>query len=162
MLLTSDNYAEIFTSELKTSVASCWITQFAIQHPTGHSSTPFKSFWNTLHAAPSHLNDCRLIISSTPSKINTSPVNWSAIRSLAAAGWQVRILTPSKTLHAKTALFDRSRLIIGSHNWTQSALFNNLEASLLTSEHRHVIPWTTVFLSTWNQANAYCDPHSSP
>jgi len=38
----------------------------------------------------------------------------------------------SRTTHAKIAIVDNETAVLGSHNWTESTLTNNHEASILT------------------------------
>jgi phosphatidylserine/phosphatidylglycerophosphate/cardiolipin synthase-like enzyme len=61
---------------------------------------------------------------------NVSGDNADTARKLKAAGINVCMDAPDRTMHTKMVVIDRRTLFIGSHNLTQSALKYNREASV--------------------------------
>ncbi len=75
----------------------------------------------------------------------------SDVEQLAGAGIPVRMDHDEAHMHHKFALFDGSRVITGSYNWTRSAARNNQENLVLSSDPRLVDPFRRVFHDLWNR-----------
>ena len=69
--------------------------------------------------------------SSQVSDKHVAPAAW-----LRAHGVQVVIDEIDRTTHAKTLVVDDRQVVIGSHNWTHSALLQNRELSLAVDDPR--------------------------
>jgi len=57
----------------------------------------------------------------------------------------------NKSLHAKFIIFDDKEVIIGSHNITQKALFNNIELAILIDELDKVNVILDIFNKIWRK-----------
>lgn len=73
----------------------------------------------------------------------------SDIDHLARQGIEVKIDNTSYHMHHKFALFDNTRLINGSFNWTRSASRFNTEDLTLTEDRRHIQAFSCKFEQLW-------------
>lgn len=73
----------------------------------------------------------------------------SDVRRLAESGVPVRLERSEAHMHHKFALFDRTRLLTGSYNWTRSAAQVNYENVLISTDPRLVLPFCRVFDELW-------------
>lgn len=100
--------------------------------PEASTSTHImKALWHALRAAPSRGVKCSAILGSS---LMAAPGTMAADRSrqaLEEAGWLAVCSRSPKVMHAKTCVFDETRTLIGSHNWTGAALSANTETSVL-------------------------------
>jgi len=49
-------------------------------------------------------------------------------------GWEVIQMPDTQLMHAKSVVFDKEQLLIGSHNWTLPGLMINYETSVLVED----------------------------
>jgi mitochondrial cardiolipin hydrolase len=75
----------------------------------------------------------------------------SDIRRLVEAGVAVRLERTEAHMHHKFALFDRTRLLTGSYNWTRSAADVNYENVLISADPRLVLPFCRAFDTLWEE-----------
>ncbi len=68
---------------------------------------------------------------------------------LLSAGCQARLLHSKKLLHTKMLLVDDVKLVIGSHNYTQSAFSANEEASVLVTMPDRDNNFVKYFTALW-------------
>jgi phosphatidylserine/phosphatidylglycerophosphate/cardiolipin synthase-like enzyme len=73
----------------------------------------------------------------------------SDVRWLVEAGVPVRMDKTEAHMHHKFALFDRTRLLTGSYNWTRSAADVNHENILVSDDPRLVLPFCRAFDDLW-------------
>ena len=95
------------------------------------STAVMRMLWQALRAAPSRGVTCSAILGAS---LMAAPGTMAADRSrqaLADAGWLAICDRSARVMHAKTAVFDASRALVGSHNWTGAALSANTETSVL-------------------------------
>lgn len=77
----------------------------------------------------------KLYQSDAPDPKNDEAAAWLTAHGIAVVWDEV-----SRTSHAKVLLVDDRQALIGSHNWTRAALFDNREASVLLSDPTAVAP----------------------
>ncbi len=70
---------------------------------------------------------------------------------MARAGVPVKIDRTPNHMHHKFALFDRSRLLTGSYNWTRSAAKYNEENFIITDDRSLIVPFENEFDRLWNE-----------
>ncbi|MEM4546663.1 MAG: phospholipase D-like domain-containing protein, partial [Nitrososphaerota archaeon] len=58
--------------------------------------------------------------------------------------------SPTTTTHAKLIIIDNETVIIGSHNWTESALTRNHETSIMIQDKETATKLTNYFMRIWN------------
>lgn len=65
-------------------------------------------------------------------------------------GFDVRYATKAyKTTHSKIMIVDRERILVGSHNFSNSALYKNREASVIISDMDTVKEFLEEFETDW-------------
>lgn len=86
---------------------------------------------------------------------NTMGGENSAIHNeLAAKGFNIRYAsTQYKLTHAKIMIIDGKFVLVGSHNFSNSALYENREASVIISDDIIIRQFLDVFETDWQIAN---------
>ena len=67
------------------------------------------------------------------------------------AGIPVRVDRSEHHMHHKFAIFDKSKLLTGSYNWTRSAALNNEENFLITTDGGLLKAFTREFDKLWRE-----------
>lgn len=82
--------------------------------------------------------------------------NYAMARDLAAAGVLVRF-APQKfsRLHAKFAIVDDEKVLVGSTNWSFHAMFLNREAAVILKDGSSIEEFSSVFESDWEESDAF-------
>ena len=81
--------------------------------------------------------------------------NLATAEFLAAKGIEVRWATTDyANTHSKLAIIDGKRVLVGSINWSHSALYANREAELLVENERLAQEFLAAFEQDWAQASA--------
>lgn len=68
---------------------------------------------------------------------------------LASRGIPSRCVAVQRLMHAKAVIADREVVVIGSHNFTQTALQSNLEFSVLFSDRDFCADFMRIFDTLW-------------
>ncbi|MFH2106893.1 MAG: phospholipase D-like domain-containing protein [Candidatus Micrarchaeota archaeon] len=85
-----------------------------------------------------------------------SEENTRTFERLKSAGIEVRWASESfKLTHSKFIIIDKKTVLVGSHNWSRSALNFNREASVIISNLPLVSEFLKVFDSDWEIATSY-------
>ncbi|MDX5421618.1 MAG: phospholipase D-like domain-containing protein [Hymenobacteraceae bacterium] len=79
----------------------------------------------------------------------------SDIKELAVRGLEVRIDKTRSHMHHKFAIFDETRVLTGSYNWTRSAALHNHENILITDTVSIVQDYSREFDSLWGSMMKY-------
>ena len=58
-----------------------------------------------------------------------------------------------KTMHSKIMIVDGEIVLIGSHNWSQSAMFSNREVSIIISDPQIALQLEEIFNSDWSRSS---------
>lgn len=74
---------------------------------------------------------------------------------MARAGVPVRVDRTENHMHHKFALFDESRLLTGSYNWTVSAARHNEENLIVTEDRSLIAPFAAAFEQLWDACEEY-------
>ena len=77
----------------------------------------------------------------------------SDVDQLDRLGVSVRVDRSPYHMHHKYAIFDRSRLMTGSYNWTRSAAENNEENFIVTSDKKLLRSFESSFQALWDELN---------
>jgi len=78
--------------------------------------------------------------------------NEPVANALRAAGADVRFLKEGRCCHSKLLLVDKSKIIIGSHNWSAASLQENYEMSLFIESAKMAKVLRDKFLQTFADA----------
>ncbi|KLV08933.1 phosphatidylserine synthase [Photobacterium aquae] len=99
-----------------------------------------------------HHRGVKVRIITDNDKVNDSG---SDIDYLARHGVMVKVDETQYHMHHKFAIFDNSRLINGSFNWTRSASKFNSEDLTMTNDSRHLAAFTQHFDQLWRDFPLY-------
>ena len=108
------------------------VYQLAPRTTTAHAAVA--AIWRALEAAPKRCVHCRIVIHAGAENRNGAAAAMQAGKELKRIGWDVIVTDSGQIMHAKAAIIDGRRLLIGSHNWTASALCANRELSVLIDD----------------------------
>jgi phosphatidylserine/phosphatidylglycerophosphate/cardiolipin synthase-like enzyme len=89
---------------------------------------------------------------------NSLEENFIAADYLESRGVMVKFDSPRLTSHAKFILVDAQHLILGSSNWTNSALKSNNEANLLISHQQLAQGYRAYFDQLWISSEGAVGP----
>jgi phosphatidylserine/phosphatidylglycerophosphate/cardiolipin synthase-like enzyme len=93
--------------------------------------------------------DVRVILNVAPGKARVAAINRDAAKWLRERGVEVRMLWPVRICHAKMVIVDDRIAIIGSHNWSPSALSGNFEVSVVIRDPGTVRKLVEYFDQLW-------------
>jgi len=149
-LLTGGDWREQFMRQLRDAKTSVKISVFLFS-PRWH--TPTHNILAACTDAAARGLQCRIILSPSPLKVGKRRPNYDTAQKLLAAGWQVRVITGSRVLHEKIAIFDDTAAIVGSHNISVSSATTNLDTSVMLEGESIVSQVTAHFWSRWRIAS---------
>lgn len=93
--------------------------------------------------------DVRVLINVCPGGSRVAAINRDAAAWLAERKVRVRCLGASRVCHAKLVIVDSTLAVIGSHNWSVSALSRNFEVSVVIREPAEVQRLAAYFDELW-------------
>lgn len=71
------------------------------------------------------------------------------MQQLKAIGFDIRTNDKGTVMHSKAIVFDRSTIVIGSHNLTNNAMRNNIESSVVINNDFIAQQFSAYFESIW-------------
>jgi phosphatidylserine/phosphatidylglycerophosphate/cardiolipin synthase-like enzyme len=129
-LLSENDWAPFICDAVNSATESITFAAYSISS-RWHKSTPdAHNLWVALVNAPLRKVRCRCIIAEHKKNSPTFRFNRRAIWLLDKNGWNVSLIKPSKLLHAKVITIDSKLVILGSHNFTQTASSSNIDLSI--------------------------------
>ena len=140
---TGKELAAALPTLIQNAKTSLRLAVYQLSPETSTSTARMRALWAALKDAPRRGLYCRAILHAGSRNLPGMAAANMAAAQLAAAGWEVRLKSGGQIMHAKTLIIDVSGVLIGSHNWTESGLYHNAEASVLlwdqlTAEHLQV------------------------
>jgi phosphatidylserine/phosphatidylglycerophosphate/cardiolipin synthase-like enzyme len=155
-VLTPDNYMELIPNWLATATTSVYIEEQYIRSREPQVRILLTALNDAKRRHPSL--DVRIIVAApmTPANI---PQETQELQTLArdfgfALGTNVRILNPTYFVHChnKLVILDGRSVLIGSQNWSDTAITKNREASLLIDFPEVAAHFGEIFASDWDSA----------
>jgi len=149
MLIINEEINQALISGYQGAKSSVDIIVYSASRPRKGSSKLFINTWEALQVAIANGTKCRVIMESWPSvnpqsqeqmKVKTLLENWGAA---------VRFAKKGHIMHSKTWLFDRKKLIIGSHNSTEAGLCKTKNLSVMVLEPDTVKAYADYFDNEW-------------
>lgn len=92
----------------------------------------------------------RVLLNVLPGNARVAAINRDAASWLREWKVEVRCLAPSRICHAKLIIVDEKLAIIGSHNWSSSALDGNFEVSVVIRDEIEVRKVADYFDALWS------------
>lgn len=78
-------------------------------------------------------------------KVRVITNDLEAVRRLRDYGIKLKIANDVRTMHTKAMVIDDKQMVLGSHNFSNSALTANMEASILTFDYEMIQQFITYF-----------------
>ncbi|MBN1446256.1 MAG: phospholipase [Candidatus Omnitrophica bacterium] len=128
------DYGELLTKRLKEAKKSVYMIMFlASYYPEYRDTSPTNLFMDELIKAKKRGVRVEIILeqSGDSRDSHSSNENLKAAMHLSAGGITVYFDPPEKTTHAKLLVIDEKIVVIGSANWSYSAMAKNNEASVI-------------------------------
>ena len=115
-----------------------FVSQYAISSRTTKSNTKVVQIVEALCEAVDRGISVNVFLSYLGKPVKVNAENQAVARKLMSRGVRVRYLSGRRCVHAKILLIDGRSVLLGSHNWKQSAFERNFELSIFTDEPRAV------------------------
>jgi len=128
------DYRELLMKRLKESKKSVYMIMFlASYYPEYKDTSPTNLFMDELIKAKKRGVNVEIILdqSGDSRDSHSSTENLKTAMHLSAGGITVYFDPPEKTTHAKLLVIDEKIVVIGSANWSFSAMEKNNEASVM-------------------------------
>lgn len=157
-LLLNERYVERVLELIHASKKRVWVAMYVARYQRSRSYSIENKLFKALLKAHVRGVDVRVLLdegyewdakSGKMSK-RRSDKNEEALSYLLQQGIPVRLDDPERIMHAKTLCVDDRYAVVGSHNWTYSALSKNVEASVLLFDVDEVQALSKCFLESWN------------
>lgn len=161
-LLLNESYVARVLDLIASSRKRVWVSMYVAKYQKSRSYSVENKLFKALVEAHGRGVDVRVLLDegmewdgkSAKMSNRRSTKNDDAITYLLEQGLSVRLDSPEQIMHAKTLVVDDGYAVVGSHNWTYSALSRNVETSVLLSRHQDVAPLAEAFLQQWASGRA--------
>jgi phosphatidylserine/phosphatidylglycerophosphate/cardiolipin synthase-like enzyme len=130
-VVTDDRYVPVALKLIREAKTSIQVIMFEMAWYSQHRETPSNQLIQALIEARGRGVKVEVILELREGKDRTTERNRVTGKRLAEGGVAVYFDPPSRTTHAKTLVFDDRLALVGSTNWTYSALSGNSEVSVL-------------------------------
>lgn len=157
-LLIEEEYLKRLLREIKSAKSKIWVVMYVASYNPKHSYGVQQEIVKALSKKYQQGLDVRVLLDASyewdqrkgrPSdKLSTK--NDDMMKALKKEGIPVKFDGLKRILHGKWVLLDEDRSILGSHNWTYSALKKNIEASVFLRSAEHHKELADVFSSIWD------------
>ncbi|AFL66101.1 phospholipase D-like domain-containing protein [Desulfurococcus amylolyticus] len=128
-LLLDREYYDAVLGTLGSANRSVYIVMYVVKYDPGERGDPVNILLETLTELKNRGVDVKIVVDDTTYKSYNETIYY-----LLSLDIPVRLDESSAvTTHTKMVIIDNSTVILGSHNWTESALMNNHEASIETN-----------------------------
>jgi len=148
-LLDRDYYRTIL-SILGNAGKSIYVVMYVVKYDPYESNDPVNILLRILANMSSRGLDVRVVVDDT-----TYTSYPETIEFLKSSGVAVKLdESGSRTTHAKIVIVDNATAVLGSHNWTESALVSNREASIVTDCPNVVESLLRYFSDIWGRSRS--------
>ena len=130
-MVTDGRYVPVALKLIREAKASIQVIMFEMAWYSQHRETPSNQLIQALIEARRRGAKVEVILETREGKDRTAERNRITGKRLAEAGVEVYFDSPSRTTHAKSLVFDGRLALVGSTNWTYSALTDNSEVAVL-------------------------------
>jgi len=156
-ILLDGEYLDRLMKELEGAKSRIWVAMYVASYNAKHDFGVQQKIVKLLSKKYQQGLDVRVLLdasyewdSSKEGMSNRpSDKNEEMVKALKKEGVPVRYDDYERILHGKWVLIDEDRSILGSHNWTYSALVKNAEASVFLRSKDHQRELAEAFSSMW-------------
>lgn len=127
------NYFSVVLDKLKNAKKSIYVIMFLASFYPQYPDSPTNQIINTIIKKKKEKLKVEIILDQSKSKYfqHTNTENLKTANYLSENGIPVYLDSLDKTTHSKLIIIDEKYVIIGSHNWTYSAIEKNNETSVI-------------------------------
>lgn len=144
--LTDGEYFTELKSLLARANSSVYVVMYVIKYDPNQPGDPVNQLLKALTELKKRGVDVRVVVDDETYKSYPQTINY-----LKNNGVPVRLdESLATTTHAKLIIIDNETVIIGSHNWTESALTRNHETSIMIQDKETATKLTNYFMRIWN------------
>ncbi len=127
--------------------SSVYVAMFLIKYDPRDPVDPVNELLDRLCSVYRRGVEVRVLVDD-----KTYSVYPQTIEYLKSCGIKIKIWSFREDLHAKILIIDRKYVVIGSHNWTESGLWWNIEVSIISSNPDTVEKIVKLFEDLWRKA----------
>jgi phosphatidylserine/phosphatidylglycerophosphate/cardiolipin synthase-like enzyme len=128
--LANEAYFETLISHITQAEHEIVISMFLFA-PGDHENNRATQVKEALSGAMRRGVQVRLLLDISTAEDFSTEANRGVARALRRQGMSVQFDSPAQTTHTKLVIIDQRYVLLGSHNFTHSALRHNNEASVL-------------------------------
>jgi phosphatidylserine/phosphatidylglycerophosphate/cardiolipin synthase-like enzyme len=162
-ILLAEEYLDRLLKEMGTAKSKIWVVMYVASYNAKYEFGVQQKIVSMLSKKYKQGVDVRVLLDASYEwdsrkrgySKRPSDKNEDMMKALKKEGIPVRYDGFDRILHGKWVLIDDDRSILGSHNWTYSALVKNLEASVYLRSKEHQRELAEAFESIW-------EPKSKP
>ena len=151
-LVTNEQYFQVARDLIKGAKHSLRVMMFEMTYYKNRASSPTNVLMQELISARKRGVKVEVILEMKEGEDRTTINNRQSGKILSEGGVTVIYDSPSQTTHTKVLIIDDERVLLGSTNWTYSALSNNNEVSVLIRSKEIAKELTAYFNKVKSQA----------
>jgi len=143
-VLLGNEFLPVLVSEIREAGASIWVVMFGWSWYPGQHTGTCQDINRELCMKGKTKLDVRVLLHNESIRRQLHKINRRTAEHLRQNRVQVRWGNTGKPLHAKVWIFDKARVIIGSHNISVRSVRTNIEVSVLCDvgdEVERVVAW---------------------
>lgn len=156
-LLLSERYPDRVLELMASAKKKIWVSMYVARYQEDRSFAIENKMFKALVDAYRRGVDVKVILDEGMEwdthkgrmSNRRSQKNDEALQYLRRNGVPVRLDDPERIMHAKTLSVDDQYAVVGSHNWTYSALKKNVEVSVILSRKQDAEPLARAFDEMW-------------
>lgn len=144
--LTDREYFTELKNFLTRANMSIYVIMYVIKYDPNEPEDPVNQLLKTLVELKKKGLDVRIVVDDTTYKDYPQTISY-----LKNNGVPIKLdESPAITTHAKLVIIDNKTVIVGSHNWTESALTRNRETSIMVQDRETATKLVEYFIKIWN------------
>lgn len=153
-VITDRQYEQIVADALSRARTSIWVMMFEARYYDEHRSSPTNALIEALIAARRRGVEVKVILERRSENDRVSAGNLQTGALLSRGGVTVMYDPPATTTHSKLLIIDGAISVVGSTNWTYSALTKNHEVSVLIRSSKVARTLGDYFQHVWKSCAA--------
>ena len=146
IIINNRSYCQVALELVRAANVSIYVIMYVLKYDPGDKADPANELVWALGNASKRGVEVAVILEGSVS------VNQAAYDYLSAVGVNVTYDSPHVTTHCKLMVIDHRLVLVGSHNWTESALWYNNEASVLIVSEEVAGREEEYFNKVWEEA----------
>ena len=155
ILLVDEQYLSMASHVIRNAEKTIFISAFKMQPARAGKSIKLEALYRALELAVQKKVDVRILLNQIWGKNTIGKMNTLTAGQLKKKSIEVRTLARSRTIHAKLIITDNSKMIIGSHNWSDRSLSRNFEISVLINDPKIIMQAQHKFTHLWDDGIAF-------